>query len=247
MKLENKIVFVTGASRNLGRALAIECAREGADVAVHYSKSEAEAQQVAEEIRALGRRAMVVRADVAEYKELDAAIAACVKEFGRIDVLINNAGVLIRSLLMMMDVKDFESVIKTNLVGTFHGIKAASRHMITRRGGVIINVSSAAGERGLIGQGAYSASKGGINLLTGVAAKELARYGVRVNGVAPGAIDTGMIQDLPDDFRDKYLKDIPLARYGDPAEVGRAVAFLASAESSYITGQTITVDGGLLC
>jgi 3-oxoacyl-[acyl-carrier protein] reductase len=247
MKLENKVVFVTGASRNLGRAIALECARAGADVVVHYTRSEGEARQVASDIEALGRRALVVRADVANYGELDAAIVRCVKELGRIDVMVNNAGVLLRSLLMMMSADDFDTVIRTNLNGTFHGIKAASRHMIKQRAGVIVNVSSAAGERGMVGQGAYAASKGGVNLLTGVAAKELARYGIRVNGVAPGALDTGMIRALPEEFHEKYLKDIPLARYGDPGEVGRAIAFLASDEASYVTGQTLSVDGGLLC
>jgi len=247
MKLENKVVFVTGASRNLGRAIALECARAGADVVVHYTRSEGEAREVADEIEALGRRALVVRARVENYAELDAAVVRCVKELGRIDVMINNAGVLLRSFLMMMDVNDFDTVIRTNLNGSFHGIKAASRHMIKQRSGVIINVSSAAGERGMIGQGAYAASKGGVNLLTGVAAKELARYGIRVNGVAPGALDTGMIHALPPEFHEKYLADIPLSRYGAPEEVGRSIAFLASSEASYITGQTLTVDGGLLC
>jgi 3-oxoacyl-[acyl-carrier protein] reductase len=247
MKLEKKIVFVTGAGRNLGRAMALECARCGADVVVHYSRSGAEAEAVVGEIRALGRRAMALQADVSDYAALDRAIGQAVQEFGRLDVLVNNAGVLKRSLLMMMDVAEFASVIDTNLVGAFHGIKAASRHMIKQRGGAIVNISSAAGERGMVGQGAYSASKGGLNVLTGVAAKELARYGIRVNAVAPGAIDTGMIRTLPEDFHAKYLKDIPLGRYGEPEEVARTVAFLASSEASYITGHTLTVDGGLLC
>ena len=247
MKLSGKIVFVTGASRNLGRSIALECAKEGADVIVHCVNGVADAEAVVEEIKSMGRRAMSVQADVQNYKQFDAAIALTVKEFGRLDVLINNAGLLLRSLLMMMDVADFESVIKTNLVGAFHGMKAASRHMIKQRGGVIINVSSAAGERGMIGQGAYAASKGGLNVLTGVAAKELARYGIRINAVAPGAVDTGMIKTLPDDVHNDYLKLIPQGRYGRPEEIAKSVAFLASDEASYITGTTLTIDGGLLC
>jgi 3-oxoacyl-[acyl-carrier protein] reductase len=247
MQLDKKVVFISGAARNLGRAMALACADAGADVAIHYRSSADAAHELVAEIEAMGRRAFAVAADVGDYAQFDAAVSACVQRFGRVDVLVNNAGVLLRSMLMMMSPQDFETVIRANLLGTFHGMKAVSRHMIKQRGGVIINVSSAAGERGMIGQGAYSASKGGVNSLTGVGAKELARYGVRVNGIAPGAINTGMISALPEDFQDKYVRDIPLGRYGEADEVARVVVFLASSAASYLTGQTITVDGGLLC
>lgn len=247
MNLENRVVLVTGASRNLGRFIAIECAREGADVVVNFAKSEVEAEEVASEIRSLGRRSRAIGARVESYAEVEAMVKQVIDEFGRIDVLVNNAGILIRSLLMMMEPSDFSAVVNTNLVGTYHCIKAVSRHMIKARKGSIINISSLAGLRGLVGQGAYSASKGGVNSLTGVAAKELARYGIRVNGVAPGAIDTGMMTVFPEETHQKYLQSIPLARYGLPEEVARVVTFLASDASSYITGQTLTADGGMNC
>lgn len=247
MKLAEKVVFITGAARGLGRAAAVECAREGADVVVHYTRSAGEAAQLVDEIRALGRRALAVQADVGDYPAIDHAITNAVNEFGRIDVLVNNAGVLIRSLLMTMDVADFATVIRTNLIGPFHCIKAVGRHMIKQKSGVIINLSSVAGERALVGQGAYGSSKGGIHVLTGTAAKEFARYNIRVNAVAPGAIDAGMTSSLPEEYNNKYVNDIPLKRYGKADEVAKAIVFLASNESSYITGHVLHIDGGLLC
>lgn len=247
MKLDNKVAFVTGASRNLGRAIALECARNGADIVVHYSINGELAAEVCEKVRELGRRAIAVQAPVEDYRQLDQAVVAAVATFGRIDVLVNNAGVLVRSLLMVMDIQEFERVIHTNLIGAFNGIKCVARHMIKQRAGAIVNVSSVAGARPMIGQGAYAASKAGLNVLTAVAAKELSRYGIRVNGVAPGAVNTGMINTLPEDVHANYLKMIPQGRYGDPEEVARATVFLASDDASYMTGTTITVDGGMQC
>lgn len=247
MRLEGKIVLVTGAARNLGRAIALECAANGAHVAVNYARSADEAQTLVDEIRALGRDACAIQGDVGDYAQTDAMVKRTVAEFGRIDVLVNNAGLLLRSLLMMMEPQDFERVVRTNLLGAFHGVKAASRHMIKQRGGSIVNISSLAGQRGLVGQGAYSSSKAGMDSLTTIAAKELARYGVRVNGVAPGTVDTGMMGQLTEEVQQSYLRDIPLKRYGQPAEIARGVVFLASDDASYITGQTLTIDGGMVC
>jgi 3-oxoacyl-[acyl-carrier protein] reductase len=247
MKLENKVVVVTGASRNLGRTIAVECATRGADVVVNYCNSETEAQEVVTEIQSLGRRSVANKADVGDYAQADELLKQVVTDFGRVDVLVNNAGVLRRSLLMMMEPSEFEHVVRTNLLGSFHGTKAVSRHMIKQRGGCIVNVSSLAGQRGWPGQGAYSASKAGVDSLTTIAAKELARYGIRVNGVAPGTVDTGMMHTLPEDVQQGYLRDIPLRRYGAPEEIARGVAFLASDDASYITGHTLTIDGGMVC
>jgi 3-oxoacyl-[acyl-carrier protein] reductase len=246
MKLENKVVVVTGASRNLGRTIAVECATRGADVVVNYCNSESEAKEVVAEIQSLGRRSVAIKADVGEYAQADELLKQVVTDFGRVDVLVNNAGVLRRSLLMMMEPGEFEHVVRTNLLGSFHGTKAVSRHMIKQRGGCIVNVSSLAGQRGWPGQGAYSASKAGVDSLTTSAAKELARYGIRVNGVAPGPIWTPLIPATGwDDERIRtFGSDTPLGRAGQPAELAGAYVYLASEESSYTSGSIVAVTGG---
>jgi 3-oxoacyl-[acyl-carrier protein] reductase len=244
--LTDKVVLVTGASRGLGRSIAIECARAGADVAVNYSKSAKEADAVVAEIEGLGRRGMAVQADVMNLASIQSMMQSVVDAFGRVDVLVNNAGLLLRGFMMMASAEDFTSVLQTNTTGTFYCIKAVSRYMVQRRSGCIVNVSSLAGFRGLMGQGAYAASKAAVNSLTAVAAKEFARYGIRVNGVAPGCIDAGMMKDFSNETKESYVQQIPMKRYGDPAEVARPVIFLASDASSYITGHVLPIDGGML-
>jgi 3-oxoacyl-[acyl-carrier protein] reductase len=245
MDLSGKVVLVTGASRGLGQAIALRCAERGADVVVNYASSQEQAEEVAETIRAAGRRSRVIGAKVEDYDSVVSMMKQVVDEFGRIDVLVNNAGVLLRGLVMMCPPADFQTVLNTNITGAFHCIKAASRHMVSKRSGSIINISSVAGTRGLKGQGAYAASKAALNSLTTVAAKEFASYGIRVNGVAPGCIYAGMMKSFSEETKTDYLSGIPLGRYGDAAEIGDAVAFLASSASSYITGQILTVDGGM--
>jgi 3-oxoacyl-[acyl-carrier protein] reductase len=245
MNLDGKIAVVTGASRNLGRAIALELARAGADVVVNYAAQADAAEEVAAEIRALGRRALVVGGKVEEFDAMRELMDRTLAEFGRIDVLVNNAGILKRSFLMMMKSEDFAEVLAVNTLGTFNAIKAASRTMVKQRSGSIVNVSSLAGLRGLAGQGAYAASKGAVQSLTTVAAKELGHYGVRVNCVAPAVINTGMMLEFDDKTRSSYLQQIPLGRAGEPEEVGRVVAFLASDAASYLTGLVMPIDGGM--
>lgn len=245
MILEGKIAIVTGASRNLGRAIAIELGKAGADVVVNYAENAAAAEAVAEEIRALGRRSLALAGRVEDFDAVRAVADRTLEEFGRIDVLVNNAGILKRSFLMMMKSEDFSEVLAVNTVGTFNGIKAVSRTMVKQRSGSIINVSSLAGMRGLAGQGAYAASKGAVQSLTIVAAKELGHYGVRVNCVAPAVINTGMMHGFDEKTRAGYRAQIPLGREGEPEEVGRVVAFLASDAASYLTGLVMPIDGGM--
>jgi 3-oxoacyl-[acyl-carrier protein] reductase len=244
--LTDKTVLVTGASRGIGRAIAVACARAGADVVVNYARSADEAAQVVDEVRSLGRRAEAVACDVSDLDSVQTMMKRAVGEFGRVDVLVNNAGVLLRGFLMMVPAADFASVLQTNTIGTFHCIKAVSRYMVQRRSGCIVNVSSLAGFRGLMGQGAYAASKAAVNSLTALAAKELAKYNIRVNAVAPGCIDAGMMKDFSDETRESYVGQIPMKRYGRAEEVAQAVIFLASDASSYITGHVLPVDGGML-
>jgi 3-oxoacyl-[acyl-carrier protein] reductase len=243
--LNGKVAVVTGASRGIGRAIASELARAGATVAVNYSGNHVSASETSEAIIAAGGRAACYQCDIADYSQVSAMMKRIAAEFGGIDILINNAGILVRSFLMLMSTEDFRRVLDVNLIGTFHCIKAVAPIMMKRKAGTIVNVSSLAGSRGLIGQGAYAASKAAINTFTHVAAKEFSSHGIRINAIAPGCIDTGMMNEFSPSVRQEYVQQIPLRRYGAAEEVARCVYFLASDLSSYMTGQVLTVDGGM--
>jgi 3-oxoacyl-[acyl-carrier protein] reductase len=243
--LTGKTALVTGASRGIGRAIAIALAEAGADVAVNYAGSEAAAAETAKAIEALGRKALVIQANVGKSAEFEAMVAQVLETFGKLDILVNNAGITRDNLIMRMKEEEFDEVIETNLKGVFNGIKAVTRSMMKQRHGRIINISSVVGSLGNPGQANYVASKAGVIGLTKSAAKELASRGITVNAVAPGFIATDMTDQLPADMKEKLEKDIPLGRVGRPEEVASAVLYLASDASSYMTGQTIHVDGGM--
>ena len=245
MKLEGKKALVTGASRGIGRAIALALAAEGADVVVNYAVSEAAAKEVAAEIVAMGRKAFVVQADISSNEAATAMVDEVVKEFGRIDILVNNAGITRDGLLMRMSEEDFSDVIDVNLKGTFHCIRFASRQMMKQRSGRIINMASVAGLYGNPGQINYSASKAAVIGMTKTVAKELGSRGVGVNAVAPGFIKTPMTDKLTEEQKNAVLNLIAMKRYGLPEEIAGVVSFLASEDSSYVTGQVIEISGGL--
>jgi len=245
MNLDNRSAVVTGSSRGIGRAIALVLAAQGADVLVNYAGREDLAEEVAAEIRAMGRRAFTFKADVADPDQAAGMVGAAVKNFGRLDILVNNAGITRDNLLPRMREEDWEAVISLNLKGAFNCMKAAVRPMLKARKGRIINISSIAGVVGNPGQVNYAASKAGLIGLTKAAAKELGSRSITVNVVAPGLIDTDMASDMTEEARRKILAGVPLGRMGKVNEVAEVVAFLAGDSSSYITGQVIIVDGGL--
>ncbi|PLR84179.1 beta-ketoacyl-ACP reductase [Bacillus canaveralius] len=246
MKLEGKAALVTGASRGIGREIALELARQGASVAVNYSGSEARANEVVDEIRALGREAFAVQADVANSDSVAAMVKETFEKFGKLDILVNNAGITRDNLLMRMKEEEWDDVINTNLKGVFLCTKAVTRQMMKQRSGRIINISSIVGVSGNAGQANYVAAKAGVIGLTKTTAKELASRGILVNAVAPGFISTDMTDKLSEEVKAEMLKQIPLARLGEPGDIARVAAFLASDDCGYMTGQTLHVDGGMV-
>lgn len=245
MKLTGKTAVVTGSSRGIGRAIALALAAQGAGVVVNYRARQAEAEAVADEIRAAGGQAAVVGADVSRLDDVKRLADEAMKRFGRIDILVNNAGLVRDSYIAFMKDEEWDDVVDTVLKGAFYGIKVMGREMARRKAGRIINISSDAGLMGDLMRANYASAKAGLIGLTKTAAREMAGSGVTVNAVAPGLIETDMTAGMPEARRAKQLDMIPQKRFGMPADVAAAVAFLASDEAGYITGQVISVDGGL--
>jgi 3-oxoacyl-[acyl-carrier protein] reductase len=241
-----RVVLVTGGSRGIGRAIAERLARDGAAVVVNYREQAQAADEVVRGIRAHGGRAVAIAADVAQAADVDRLVQTSTEAFGRIDILINNAGITRDNLLLRLPLEDWEAVLTTNLTGAYLCTRAVLRGMVRQRYGRILNVSSVAGQLGNAGQANYAAAKAGLLGLTRATAREVASRGITVNALAPGYIDTEMWNDVPEAVRARFLDMIPLARVGSAAEAAAAAAFLVSDEAAYITGQVLNVDGGLV-
>lgn len=241
-----KTAVVTGASRGIGRAIALKLAQDGANIVVNYSGSQEKAEAVVAEITALGRQAIAVKADISHADDVAALMYAALAEFGTIDILVNNAGVTRDNLLMRMKEDEWDAVLDTNLKGVFLCTKAVARTMMKQRAGRIINVASIVGVSGNAGQANYVAAKAGVIGLTKTTAKELAARNILVNAVAPGFIATDMTEVLPENIKEEILKQVPLAKLGKPEDVANVVAFLASDAANYMTGQTLHIDGGMV-
>ena len=245
-KLEGKVAVVTGASRGIGRAIALKLADDGAKVVVNYSGSQAKAEEVVARIQENGGEAIAVQASVSQSEEVTALIDTAVKTFGSLDILVNNAGITRDNLLMRMKEDEWDDVLNTNLKGVFLCTKAVTRQMMKQRAGRIINISSIVGVAGNAGQANYVAAKAGVIGLTKTTAKELASRNILVNAIAPGFIETEMTDQLPEKLKQGMLTQIPLAKLGQPEDIAKAVAFLASDDANYMTGQTLHIDGGMV-
>lgn len=245
MLLENKIAVVTGAGRGIGRGIALALAREGAMVVVNYNGSKERAEEVVNTIEQAGGKAVSIQCNISDFEAAKEFFADVVKEYGKIDILVNNAGITKDNLMMKMSEDEFQSVIQTNLAGTFHGVKFVTRPMMKQRQGRIINIASVSGVTGNMGQANYSASKAGVIGLTKAAAKELASRNITVNAVAPGFIATEMTDVLSDSVKESAVATIPLGHFGEVEDIAETVVFLASDKAKYITGQVICVDGGI--
>jgi len=245
MRLKDKVALITGGARGIGQAIAMAFAKEGADIAVADVNLET-AQETASEIELLGRKALALEMDVTSYEKVEEGVNKILDKMGKVDILVNNAGITKDNLLLRMSQSEWDAVINVNLKGTFNCIRAVSRPMVKQRSGRIISIASIIGLMGNPGQANYAASKAGIIALTKTVAKELASRNINANAVAPGFIQTEMTAKLPEDIKKRMLEAIPLAKLGTPGDVANLCVFLASDESSYITGQTIIIDGGMV-
>ena len=243
--LKNKIALITGAGRGIGRAIAIALAKESAEVVINYNGSEERAKEVKQTIEENGGKASIYKCNVSDFVACEAMIKDIVKEYGHLDILVNNAGITKDGLIMKMKEEDFDSVLNVNLKGTFNTIRHSARQMLKQRSGKIINISSVSGILGNVGQANYAASKAGVIGLTKTMARELGSRGITVNAIAPGFVETEMTGVLSEEIRENACKQIILGRFGKPEDIANTAVFLASDKADYITGQVISVDGGM--